>query len=220
MRIIVIEDDRLIGDALQSGLQSHSFQVDWFTTGKHGSAAVAAADYEAAIVDLGLPDVDGLDLLQEWRQAGLVLPVLILTARDAIPERVKGLNAGADDYMCKPFALEEVIARLNALVRRDHGQAHNQLTFGQLTLDLSDRLVYLRGEQLPVNHREFALLSLLLTHRTQIFSRVDLSEKLYSWDQDIESNAIEVHIHNLRKKIGKSFIKTWRNLGYQLGEAP
>lgn len=220
MRILLVEDDVHIGDGLSNGLQKLGMAVDWFRDGKEGAAALPAAPYDAVVLDLGLPHIDGLAILQQWRQAKLDTPVLILTARDAIPDRVAGLNSGADDYLCKPFALDEVSARLQALVRRAQGRASSKLQYGALELDVAAKNAFLHGVLLPLTAREWTLLEMLLAHPQHIISRAQIEDKLYSWDQEVDSNAVEVHIHHLRKKIGSEFIKTHRGLGYQLGEMP
>lgn len=220
MRILLLEDDPQIGDGLLHGLQKHGFTVDWFNNGLHGKDALSYAPYDAVVLDLGLPQVDGMDILAHWRRLQLDTPVLILTARDALPDRLAGLNAGADDYLCKPFALDEVIARLLALIRRSKGKSNSTLSYGGLILDTQSKSATLHGTPLTLTQREYLLLELLLLQSKQVLSRAQIEDKLYSWDQEVESNAVEVHIHNLRKKIGKDFILTRRGLGYQLGEAP
>lgn len=220
MRILLIEDDPQIGDGLHHGLSKHGFTVDWFQNGKHGKDALSLAPYDAVVLDLGLPQIDGMSILADWRQHQLDTPVLILTARDALPDRLAGLNSGADDYLCKPFALDEVVARLLALVRRSKGRAIAHLNYGNLSLDTTAKTVTLHGNPLMLTQREYLLLELMLSQPKHILSRAQMEGKLYGWDQEVESNAIEVHIHNLRKKIGKNFIITKRGLGYQIGEMP
>lgn len=220
MRILLIEDDPQIGDGLHHGLSKHGFTVDWFQNGKHGKDALSLAPYDAVVLDLGLPQIDGMSILADWRQHQLDTPVLILTARDALPDRLAGLNSGADDYLCKPFALDEVVARLLALVRRSKGRAIAHLNYGNLSLDTTAKTVTLHGKPLMLTQREYLLLELMLSQPKHILSRAQMEDKLYGWDQEVESNAIEVHIHNLRKKIGKNFIITKRGLGYQIGEMP
>ncbi|PNK61513.1 response regulator [Psychrobacter sp. FDAARGOS_221] len=220
MRILMLEDDLGIGDALSSGLNDMGFNVDWLTDGALGLHAPDTAPYEVIILDLGLPNIEGITLLNHWRDRGIKTPVLILTARDALPERVAGLNAGADDYLCKPFEIEEVVARLYALGRRQRGQSNNEVEFGALTLNRTNKVATLKGDTVALNKQEYQLLDLLLSHPNKIFSRADIEESLYSWDDDIESNTVEVYISRLRKKFGKSLIKTWRNMGYQLDKKP
>ncbi len=220
MRILLIEDDPQIGDGLNRGLQKLNMAVDWFRDGLQGASALEIAPYDAVVLDLGLPNIDGLDILKQWRSKKIDTPVLILTARDAITDRVSGLNHGADDYLCKPFALDEVAARLQALVRRRQGQTSSKLAYGALELDTAAQSATLHGEELSLTSREWALLQMLVSHPKHIISRAQIEEKLYSWDQEVESNAVEVYIHHLRKKIGNEFIKTRRGLGYQLGKAP
>ncbi|MEQ9850353.1 quorum sensing response regulator transcription factor QseB [Pectobacterium brasiliense] len=220
MRVLLIEDDRLIGDGLKAGLIKLGFNIDWFTEGKSGSAALKAAPYDAVVLDLSLPGMDGMDILRQWRQAGHDEPVLILTARDALEQRVEGLQQGADDYLCKPFALTEVAARLQALIRRRHGQLQPALTHGSVSLEPGSRSVTLNSEPLILKSRELALLELFLLNPSRVLTRAQLEEKLYGWDDDVSSNAVEVHIHHLRKKLGSGFIRTVHGVGYILGDAP
>ncbi|XTZ39018.1 quorum sensing response regulator transcription factor QseB [Salmonella enterica] len=217
MRILLIEDDSLIGDGLKAGLSKKGFNVDWFIDGKQGRAALFAAPYDAVILDLTLPGIDGLDILRDWREQKHAEPVLILTARDAITQRVEGLRLGADDYLCKPFALIEVAARLEALIRRAHGQTQNTLRHGRVSLDPSSLIATLDGEILPLKPKEFALLELLLRNVGRVLPRKLIEEKLYSWDDDLSSNAVEVHVHHLRRKISSDFIRTVHGIGYTLG---
>ena len=220
MRILLLEDDPDIGEGIHLGLKKHGIQADWLQSGRLGLHALGAAPYDAAILDLGLPETDGMRVLAHWRQLGHHTPVLILTARDALPERIAGLNAGADDYLCKPFALDEVIARLHALVRRSQGRTQESLSYGNLVLDTAACTATLCGQNLTFTQREWLLLQLLLSNKGRILSRAQIEDKLYGWDQEVESTAVEVHIHHLRKKIGNQFILTRRGLGYQLGNAP
>lgn len=220
MRILLIEDDPHIGDGIAAGLKKLGMAADWFSDGLQGCDAAALAPYDAAVLDLGLPGMDGMDILRHWRREGIVFPVLILTARDALPDRLAGLDGGADDYLCKPFALEELAARLNALVRRSQGRSDSGLTFGRLKLDTAAQTATLGGEPLDLTAREWRLLEMLVSKPKHIVSRAQIEDRLYGWEQEVESNAVEVHIHNLRKKIGASVIQTKRGLGYCLGEAP
>lgn len=219
MRILLVEDDRLIGDGIKAGLTKMGFSVDWFTHGKTGRAALYSAPYDAVVLDLTLPEMDGLDILREWREGGRSEPVLILTARDALSQRVDGLRLGADDYLCKPFALIEVAARLEALVRRSHGQARSELRHGKVTLDPAGLIATLNGETLVLKPKEFALLELLMRNAGRVLPRSQIEEKLYGWDDDVSSNAVEVHVHHLRRKLGSEFIRTVHGIGYTLGDA-
>lgn len=220
MRILLIDDDPIIGDGLAFSLKSHHHAVDWFQTGDDGYNALANAPYDVVILDLGLPGMDGLEVLKKWREEKNDVPILILTARDAIEKRVEGLNAGADDYLTKPFSLDEIVARLNALVRRKNGNFSDSIEYGNLVLNVSQQTASLNGKPLDLTHREYVLLDLFLNRPGQILTRSLIEDKLYNWDQEIESNAVEVHIHHLRKKISPKFIITKRGLGYQLGEKP
>ena len=220
MRVLLVEDDPHIGDGICSGLKKLGMAVDWFSDGPQGRSAMLSAPYDVAVLDLGLPNIDGLDVLKYWRSQSVITPVLVLTARDALFDRLTGLNSGADDYLCKPFALEEVAVRLNALVRRSHGHAANYLVYGNLSLDKTAQTATLHGDRLDLTAREWGLLEMLVSQPKHIISRAQIEDKLYGWEQEVESNAVEVHIHNLRKKIGASVIQTKRGLGYQLGEKP
>ncbi|HEI8868194.1 TPA: response regulator [Serratia odorifera] len=219
MRILLIEDDKIIGDGINVGLTKLGFNLDWFTDGVTGRQALTSAPYDAVILDLSLPGIDGLDLLREWRQAGHDVPVLILTARDALEQRVSGLQNGADDYLCKPFALAEVAARLQALIRRRHGQLTPQLVHGKLVFDAAARSVSLDGAPVILTPRELAVLELLLNNKGRVLARPLIQEKLYNWDDEVSSNAVEVHIHHLRRKLGNGVIRTVHGVGYTLGDA-
>ena len=219
MRILLIEDDTLIGDGLKVGLTKLSFSVDWFVSGEAGFQALTAAPWDAVVLDLSLPERDGLEILRQWREQGADVPVLILTARDALDPRVQGLQLGADDYLCKPFALAEVAARLQALIRRRHGQLQPQLTHGKVVMSPTSHSVWIDGETISLKSRELALLELFLRNLGRVLTRSQLEEKLYSWDDDVSSNAVEVHIHHLRKKLGTAFIRTVHGVGYTLGAA-
>lgn len=219
MRVLLIEDDKLIGDGIKAGLIKMGFSVDWFTEGKQGLSALDSAPYDAVVLDLSLPGMDGLDILRTWRQNDHDEPVLILTARDALEQRVAGLQQGADDYLCKPFALIEVAARLQALIRRRHGQVQTTLDHGSVSLDPINLTVTYNDEPIYLKPKEFALLELLLRNEGRVLPRPLIEEKIYNWDDDVSSNAIEVHIHHLRKKFGSSFIRTVHGIGYTLGEA-
>lgn len=222
MRILLAEDDPLLGDGLRAGLRQQGFQVDWVRDGMAADRELRAQSYAAAVLDLGLPTVDGLTVLAHVRQQGLTLPVLILTARDAISDRIKGLDSGADDYVVKPVDLHELAARLRALIRRAHGQTQELLHAQNVSLDTAARVVTVANEPVTLSAREFDLLHALILNAGRVMSREQLEQHLYSWGQEVESNAIEVHIHHLRKKLGASLIQTVRGIGYMLtkDEAP
>ena len=181
--------------------------------------ALASATYDAAILDLGLPGMDGLDILKHWRSAGHDVPVLILTARDAISQRVEGLNLGADDYLGKPFDLDEVAARLRALVRRRHGGTSHQLSHGAVSFDPQTRTVSLNGQPVALGQKEVMLVELLLLNRQSVLSRSAIEEKIYPWGEEVSSNSVEVLVHRIRRKLGSGFIKTVHSVGYTLGDA-
>lgn len=216
MRILLAEDDPLLGDGLRAGLRQQGFQVDWVRDGLAAERELRAQPYAAAVLDLGLPMVDGLTVLAHARQKGITLPVLILTARDAISDRIKGLDSGADDYVVKPVDLHELAARLRALIRRAHGQTQELLHAQNVSLDTAARVVTVANEPVTLSAREFDLLHALILNAGRVMSREQLEQHLYSWGQEVESNAIEVHIHNLRRKLGGALIHTVRGVGYVL----
>ncbi len=218
MRILLVEDDPLIGDGLNIGLGKLGFTVDWFKNGLDGREALFQAPYEAVILDLGLPGIDGLTILKEWRSLGRKEPVLILTAQGNVDQRVIGLDSGADDYLAKPFALAEVAARIKALIRRRNDNLNPLLTHGNITFSPHTRIVTQNNLTINLAPKELLLLELLLNNKNKVLSKETMENKLYSWDEDVSSNAIEVHIHHLRRKLGKSFIKTINKIGYILGE--
>jgi len=216
MRILLVEDDALLGDGICVGLTQAGFTVDWVKDGKAGLAAVSAGWHELVILDLGLPGISGQELLSSLRKDGHDIPVLILTARDTVDQRVAGLDAGADDYMTKPFDLDELSARLRALLRRRSGRTAPLLTHGDIVLDPAAHATTFHGEAVNLSHREFSMLQLLLESAGRVLSRQHFEENLYGWDEEIESNAIEVHIHHLRKKLGSDLIRTVRGVGYTI----
>ncbi len=218
MRVLLLEDDLLIGNGLKAGLQGLGFAVDWFKDGTVGREALSAADYDAAILDLGLPGVDGLDILKSWRAGGSPVPILILTARDAISQRVEGLNLGADDYLGKPFDLDEVAARLRALVRRRHGVTTPLLVHGAVSFNPENRTVLLRGQPVALGPKEVMLVELLLLHKQSVLSKNAIEEKLYPWGEEVSSNSVEVLVHRIRRKLGAGFIRTIHAVGYALGD--
>ena len=214
MRILLAEDDTLLGDGLRAGLRQAGFQVDWVRDGAAAERELRAQPYAAAVLDLGLPLMDGLDVLASVRRAGTTVPVLVLTARDAVPDRVRGLDLGADDYVVKPVDLDELAARLRALVRRAHGQPQEQLQVQGVRLDPAGRTVARDGQAVALSTREFDLLHALMLNAGRVLSREQLEQHLYSWGREVESNAVEVHIHHLRKKLGAELIQTVRGVGY------
>ena len=216
MRILLAEDDPLLGDGLRAGLRQLGFQVDWVRDGEAAERELRAQAYVAAVLDLGLPRKDGMDVLASVRRAGLTLPVLVLTARDAVPDRIRGLDIGADDYVLKPIDLNELAARLRALVRRAHGQPQDSLTAQDIVLDMAARSVTKAGVPVVLSGREFDLLHALMRSAGRVLSREQLEQQLYSWGQEVESNAIEVHVHHLRRKLASDLIRNVRGVGYRV----
>lgn len=216
MKILIVEDDRLLQEGIALALNGEGYAIDCADNAAQADALLHSGQYSLALLDLGLPDADGADLLRRWRRQNIALPVLILTARDALADRVSGLDAGADDYLVKPFALAELKARVRALIRRYQGQSDNQIRQGDLTLNLSSLQVSVDNQPVEVTPKEFALLSRLLMRIGQTVHRETLQQDIYSWQDDNGSNALEVHIHNLRRKLGKDRIKTVRGVGYRL----
>jgi DNA-binding response OmpR family regulator len=219
MRLLLVEDDRMIGAGIRKGLQHEGHVVDWVQDGAAAEAALAAESYALLLLDLGLPRKDGFAVLDGLRQRKNRVPVLILTARDAVADRVKGLDHGADDYLVKPFSLEELAARIRAVVRRHAGRAEPVVSVGGLTLDPSARKVRCRGRDVPLSAREYSLIEALAERPGIALSRAQLEERLYGWGEEISSNSVEVHVHNLRKKLGEGVIRTVRGVGYALGDA-
>ena len=216
MRILLAEDDPLLGDGLRAGLRQQGFQVDWVRDGVAAERELRAGEHAAAVLDLGLPHQDGLDVLQAVRAAGSRLPVLVLTARDAVPDRIRGLDVGADDYVVKPVDLHELGARLRALVRRASGQAQEQLSAHGIVLDVAQRRVRRDGADVALSAREFDLLHALMRADGRVLSREQLEQQIYGWGQEVESNAVEVHVHHLRRKLRPGLIQTVRGIGYAL----
>ncbi len=216
MRILVVEDDVMIGASIRTGLQQDGYTIDWARDGKAAELATTTNDYDAILLDLGLPGKSGLDLLAQWRRQQNAVPVLIITARDAVDDRITGLDAGADDYLVKPFDLNELAARLRALLRRRAGRATPVIEHGPLTLDPATHEVRLAGETVTLSNREFALLHALLQQPGVPLSRSQLEDRLYGWGEEIGSNAVEVHIHALRRKIGNDLIRNLRGVGYMV----
>lgn len=216
MRILLAEDDPLLGDALRAGLRQQGFQVDWVRDGHAAERELRSEVHAAAVLDLGLPRLDGLDVLAAGRAAGVRLPVLVLTARDAVPDRVRGLDVGADDYVVKPVDLDELAARLRALVRRAHGQPQERFEVQGVTLEPAARRVAVDGQDVALSVREFDLLHALMLAGGRVLSREQLEQQLYGWGQEVESNAIEVHVHHLRRKLKSGLIQTVRGVGYAI----
>jgi DNA-binding response OmpR family regulator len=214
MRILLAEDDPLLGDGLRAGLRQLGFQVDWVRDGAAAERELRAEPYAAAVLDLGLPLRDGMGVLGGVRKAGITLPILVLTARDAVTDRIRGLDVGADDYVVKPVDLHELAARLRALVRRSHGAPQERLTVQDVALDPAARLVHRAGMPVALSSREFDLLHVLMLNTGRVMSREQLEQHLYSWGREVESNAVEVHVHHLRRKLGNAFIQTVRGVGY------
>ena len=218
MRILLVEDDALLGDAVQAGLKQAGHAVDWARDGVAADAALAAEDYAAVVLDLGLPRKGGLDVLRGLRTKKRALPVLILTARDTVEDRITGLDAGADDYLVKPFDLGELKARLRALLRRAGGQPAPVLAAAGVRLDPATRAVSCGGAPVDLSAKEYALLQALMQQSGRALSRTQLEEQLYGWGEEVGSNAVEVHIHNLRKKLGNDAIRTLRGIGYVMAK--
>lgn len=218
MRVLVVEDDVLLGEALATGLRQRNHAVDWFCDGAQADAAMAVTAFDAVVLDLGLPRGDGMVWLRRWRGRGLTLPLLILTARDGVEDRVAGLDAGADDYLVKPITLDELAARLRALVRRSAGQAQAAWQQGDLQYDPATKVVLWKGQPVDLTSRELAVLEALMTQSQRVLSKAHLMEKLYDWSGgEPESNALEVHIHHLRRKIDPAIVRTVRGVGYAIG---
>lgn len=214
MRLLLAEDDDLLGDGLKTGLKQEGYTVDWVKDGQSAENAVLDNEFDLVVLDLGLPKKTGLEVLKQIRSSGRHMPVLILTAKDSVKDRVTGLDSGADDYLVKPFDLEELCARLRVLQRRKSGRAAPVIEHGEVCLDPAAHKVFLRGEPVNLSMREFALLQHLLENVGRVIPRARLEEKLYGWDAEVESNSLEVFIHHLRKKLGTELIRTVRGVGY------
>lgn len=218
MRILLIEDDAMIGRAVRQGLVNAGFTVDWVSDGHAAELSMANGVYDLAILDLGLPKKDGRVVLESLRASGNAMPVLIATARDSVEDRVAGLNAGADDYLLKPFDLNELVARVRALLRRGSGQPGPEVRVGELALDAARKQATLAGRVLDLSAKELALLEALMQRPGAVLSRAKLEESVYGWGEEVGSNAIEVHLHNLRKKVGSQRIVNVRGVGYRVSE--
>ena len=220
MRLLLVEDDAMIGASVRTGLRQDGFAVDWVQDGRAAELALETNPYDALLLDLGLPRKAGLEVLAALRRRGNAIPVLVLTARDAIADRVKGLDAGADDYLVKPFDLEELAARVRALLRRKSGRADPLLRVGALTINPATHEASLDGKSIPLSAREFALIHALAARPGVVYSRAQLEEKLYGWGKEVESNTVEVYVHALRRKLGANFIQNVRGVGYMVPKQP
>jgi len=217
MRLLLVEDDPMVGEAVSKGLSREGFALDWVRDGRAAELALDTGVYDLLLLDLGLPRRDGIEVLRGLRRKGSTIPTLILTARDLVDDRVKGLDSGADDYLVKPFDLNELAARVRALLRRRAGRAQPEIEHGALRLDPASHEAFWRGAPVNVSPREFALLLALLEKPGQVLSREQLEERLYGWEE-VESNAVEVHIHNLRRKLGAGAIRNVRGVGWKIGD--
>jgi two-component system response regulator QseB len=220
MRLLLVEDDEHLGRAMQTGLSQQGYAVDWLQDGVTAELAARDGNYDAILLDIGLPRQDGLQMLQSLRKSGFAAPILIITARDEIGDRVHGLDSGADDFIVKPFDMAELGARLRAAHRRAQGRPQAQVLHGDICVDPASRQVTRAGQAVSLTAREFTLLLHMLEHRGRVRTRNQLQESQYSWDTDIESNAIEVHVHNLRRKLGKDLIRTVHGQGYVIDTIP
>lgn len=216
MRILLVEDDLLLGDGLRVGLKQEGFTTDWLKDGRDATNALQTNDFDVVVLDIGLPGCSGIDVLRQMRKVGDNTPVLLLTARDSVADRVAGLDAGADDYLVKPFDLDELAARLRALRRRFLGSTNPLLRHGGIELNPAAHTVTLNSKAVNLSAREYALLRLLLENAGRIVTRANLEDRLFGWDNDIESNSLEVFIHHLRKKLGADVIRTVRGIGYTI----
>lgn len=218
MKILLAEDDVMLGNSMEKGLTQADFTVDWVRTGSHAQTALKTQSYDAALLDIGLPQINGLDILKALRQQGNHTPVLVVTARDAVRDRVAGLNLGADDYLTKPFDLDELVARIHALIRRQSGRSQPQIRLGRLEIDPLQHTVRLGDQALALSPREYDLLLALMEKPGAVLSIDQLEDRLYGWDEEVASNAVEVHLHHLRRKLGEPWIRNVRGVGYKIVE--
>lgn len=218
MRLLLVEDDRMVGEAVCRGLRQDGFSVDWIHDGRAAEVALGTERYDCVLLDLGLPNKDGIQVLRGLRAKKNDVPVVVVTARDAISDRVSGLDSGADDYVVKPFDLDELAARVRAVVRRREGRAQSEIRHGELTLNTATHEARYRDRPLSLSRREFSVLEALASRPGAILSRAQLEGRIYGWGEEIESNAVEVFIHSLRKKLGVEFIRTVRGVGYMLAK--
>ncbi|MEH6814641.1 MAG: response regulator transcription factor [Motiliproteus sp.] len=220
MRLLLVEDDPSLGQGIVDAFSLQGETMDWLTDGRLGLEALRITTFDLVVLDLGLPGLDGIQLLQQARARGIDTPVIILTARDQVEDRIRGLDAGADDYLIKPFDIAELNARIRALLRRRSGYTSAIISYGDILVDPASRQVTLNNEEISLNRREYSLLLEFLHHPGQVFTRDQLTEQLYGWQEGVESNTVEVHIHHLRKKLGSQFIKTIRGIGYRIEQTP
>lgn len=220
MRVLLVEDDSMVGESMRQGLRQDGFTVDWVQDGGAAELALENGVYDLLLLDLGLPRKEGLDVLKQLRRRGNQIPVLVVTARDAVADRITGLDAGADDYLVKPFDLDELAARMRALLRRRSGRTDPVIRHGRLILNPATREVVYADKPIALSAREFALLEALLNRPGAVLSREQLEEKVYGWGEEVESNTVEVYIHALRKKLGQDFIKNVRGVGYRVSKEP
>lgn len=220
MRLLLVEDDPMIGESIVEGLRGENYAIDWVRDGRDAELALKTVDYDLMLLDLGLPGKQGMEVLLTARKRGADLPVLIITARDGTPARVAGLDAGADDYLVKPFDLDELLARIRALLRRRVNRTRSVIEHGALMLDLASHEVTFAGEPVKLSAREFSVLRALLDNPGSVVSKSQLEEKLYGWNSEVESNTVDVYVHHLRKKFGTDFIKNVRGVGYKIPVSP
>ena len=222
MRVLLVEDDELLGDGIRTGLRHYGHTIDWVKDGKAANDVLTSTfeSFDIIVLDLGLPKMSGLDVLKSIREKNITTPVVILTARETVDDRVKGLDAGADDYLTKPFDLDELCARMRALQRRSKSRANPIISYANITLDPASHLVHMDGNEVAISRREFALLQKLIENSGRVISRDQLNQTLYGWGENIDSNALEVHIHNLRKRFGTTLIRTIRGVGYMAEKRP
>lgn len=220
MRILLVEDDPQLGRAAQIGLEQDGYAVDWVQSAEQGETAARLHDYACVLLDLGLPGQDGMHLLRQLRQRAYAGAILVVTARDKVPDRIAGLDAGADDFIVKPFDIDELAARIRSATRRASGRLHEEVVRGDLRLDVAARQATLAGQPVALTGKEFRLLLLLIEHSGQVLSREQLEQQMYSWGEEVESNAVQVHIHHLRKKLGKDLIRTVHAIGYCIDKLP
>jgi two-component system, OmpR family, response regulator QseB len=216
MHILLVEDDELLGDGIRVGLGQYGYTVTWLKDGQTAMQSLKVEKFDLIVLDLGLPRVSGIAVLKFLRSKNINTPVLILTACDAIEDRIAGLDAGADDYMTKPFDLDELCARIRALLRRAHGRAESILTYGDLSIDPASHIIFYKDELMNISRREFVLLQKFIENQGKVITRNQLTQTLYGWGDEIDSNALEVHIHNIRKKFGADLIRTVRGVGYMM----